>query len=336
MRRLFIVAVAVAAVSTPTTAVGAVQHHHDESQIVWTHRAAPGSEQIVAARADGSRLRQLTPALPDTFDLDATISPDGRRVLYGRETPDSVGTRMISVDGKRDRAIQLGCSDPCAGTIAATWLTNQRIAFTKVIGPFDLPNDSARSAVLYTAKPDGSDVRRLSPRGIDGVYEDSYARLAPDGRYLTFLRGRNDALSTAVFRMRPDGSDVRQLTPWDLRAENYDLSPAGLIVFETFGKGDPAGTGRDLASVPADCGSLTACTRKIRYLTNNGTSGRRSSNPAWSPDGSHLTFAARPSIEDENADIWTMRANGSDRRRVSTSPAFDYRPDWGQAPGRGR
>jgi dipeptidyl aminopeptidase/acylaminoacyl peptidase len=327
-----ILAAAVAAMvgSTPLTATGTAQHHQDEGQIVWTHRAAPGSEQIVVARADGSWLRPLTPALPDTFDLDATISPDGRWVLYGRETPGSVGTRLITIDGTRDRSIQLGCSDPCASTAAATWLTNQRIAFTKVIGPFEGPNGSARSAVLYTSKPDGSNVRRLSQLGIDGSYEDGFARLTQDGRYLTFMRGRNDPPASALFRMRPDGTDVRQLTPWDLKAENYDLSPAGLIVFQTFGKGDPTGTGRDLATVPANCGSLAACTRQIRYLTDNGTSGRRSSNPSWSPDGSHIAFAARPSIEVENADIWTMRYDGTALHQVSTSPEFDYRPDWGR------
>jgi hypothetical protein len=29
-------------------------------------------------------------------------------------------------------------------------------------------------------------------------------------------------------------------------------------------------------------------------------------------------------------DIWTMRPDGRDRSKVSRSPRFDFRPDWGR------
>ena len=73
-----------------------------------------------------------------------------------------------------------------------------RINFTRVMGPFDLVNDSARSAVLWTATLDGTDLQRLSEPGIDGVYEDYFARYSPDGSYIVFTRVRNDALHVAA------------------------------------------------------------------------------------------------------------------------------------------
>ena len=57
-----------------------------------------------------------------------------------------------------------------------------------MIGPFDLVNDSAHSAVLQTSTLDGSDPERLSEPGIDGVYEDYFARYSPDGSYIVFTR----------------------------------------------------------------------------------------------------------------------------------------------------
>src|SRR5215469_9874398 len=69
-------------------------------------------------------------------------------------------------------------------------------------------------------------MRRLSPRGIDGVYEDFHARFAASGKYLVFARLRNREFTVAIFRMRPDGSHVRQLTPWRLNADVPDLSLA--------------------------------------------------------------------------------------------------------------
>ena len=104
--------------------------------------------------------------------------------------------------------------------------SGRHITFTRVLGPIDPVSQSARSAVLYIARPDGSGMRRLSQRGIDGVYEDYHARFAASGKYLIFLRLRNRDGKTSVFRMRPDGSDVRQLTPWRLDADVPDLSLA--------------------------------------------------------------------------------------------------------------
>jgi len=213
----------------------------------------------------------------------------------------------------------------------------QRIVFTRVIGPFDQVNTSARSAVLYAARPDGSGMRRLSQPGIDGVYEDYRARYAADGQYLIFVRVRNSDIKSAVFRMRPDGSDVRQLTPWEVDADEPDLSLAvdgptkDLVAFETFGHGPPDGSQQDIATVPGTCRPLAACTGEIRYVTHNGSGPRTSFNPSWSPDGKRIAFTDALFPQDGPAigDIWTVRPDGSGRQQVSRSPRFEFRPDWG-------
>jgi hypothetical protein len=48
-----------------------------------------------------------------------------------------------------------------------------------VVGPFDLVNESVRSAVLHTVKLDGTGLRRLSQPGIDGGFEDYLLVLLP-------------------------------------------------------------------------------------------------------------------------------------------------------------
>jgi hypothetical protein len=165
-----------------------------------------------------------------------------------------------------------------------------------VVGPFDGPNDAARSAALWTAREDGTHARRLSPPDIDGTYEDVLANWSRDRSYIQFLRLRSDPrVESAVFRMRPDGTGARQLTPWDIDADMPDLSRAasgpskGLVVFETFGHG---GSALNVATVPATCPTLAACSAKIRYLTSNAPDGpANSTNPAWAPDGSRIALA---------------------------------------------
>jgi len=60
--------------------------------------------------------------------------------------------------------------------------------------------------------------------------------------------------------------------------------------------------------------------------------GRRTSNPQWSPGGCSLVFVDRSSIDEPNAEIWTTRFGGTEaqRRNISNSVNFDYRPAWGR------
>jgi Tol biopolymer transport system component len=312
------------------------------SRIVWTRNAAASPRaQIVSARPDGRQLRELTHPKKHDFDIDAQISPDGRRVVLERDSESAVKSVVVGAGGHNKRTLDLGCVDPCALDSAPTWLATDRLAFTRIVGPFDGPNNSARSGALQSARLDGSDRRRLSERGIDGKFEDYHAHLSPDGRYVVFTRVRDDPLAVAAFRMNVDGSRVRQLTPWKLGGDLADISPAtsgptkDLVVFETYGMGAPKGKNQNLATVPSTCRSLNDCGKHIKYLTEHGAGRVASFNPAWSPNGNRIAYTLFKGPDHDHpccvGNIWTMRADGSHRKAVSKSPRFEYRPDWGPA-----
>jgi len=307
--------------------------------IVWTTRADDGSEHLLIARGDGTHQRSLTPSTPDVFDLNAQVSSRGTWIAYEHNFPDGANIHLIRPSAADDHVVDVGCVDPCVAVVAPTWLSNKRLAFSMVIGPFDEQTGAPAANVLWSSRLDGSDVRRISKPGIDGTFEDTSLRVAPGRAYLTFSRFRNADSRRALFRMDLDGSHVRQLTPWEISAaEVYDLSTArsgptkGLIVFESYGRGDPDATFADIATVPSTCQPLTACTARIQWITDNAATGRRNANPQWSPDGSSIVFTDRSSIDEPNAQIWTMRYGGGPRRLISTSPNFDYRPAWGRVP----
>ena len=337
---LALAVVAVSLANAPTSASHPARGRTATTQgvIVWSEQSNDGSAQhLLIARADGSHQRELTPVIPDAFDIDAQVSPNGRWIAYEREAPSGDTVRLVRPSGARDHLLDVGCVDPCGGVDAPTWLSNDRIAFLLAVGPLD-ENGNAVSAVLFTSRRNGGHVRRLSEPGIDGLYEDRYARTSADRSYITFQRLRLADFANALFRMAPNGSHVRQLTPWELNADLYDLSTArrgatkDLIVFQSTGRGDPDQTFVDTGFVPATCTSLAACSAAIVWMTDNGATGRRTSNPQWSPDGSSLVFADRSSIDEPNAEVWTMRFGGteSSRRNISNSPNFDFRPAWGR------
>jgi hypothetical protein len=334
-------AIATLVTVAPASATSTGAAHRQPSTkgvIVWTHRVDDNSEQLLIARADGSHQRALTPSVAGNFDIDAQVSPRGGWVTYEHDSPGSETIHLVKPNGTGDHVLDLPCTDPCFGSDAPTWLSNRRIAFLRVVGPFDPVTGNAVSAVLYSVRVDGTHLRRLSEPGIDGVYEDRYARVSRDRSYLTFQRLRLADGHVALFRMAPDGSHVRQLTPWDLNVDLYDLSTArsgptkGLIAFQSVGRGDPDAAFIDIGFLPASCHSVEDCTSRIVWMTDNSATGRRNSSPQWSPDGSSLVFIDRPSIDDPNAEIWTTRFGGTEmhRRNISNSVNFDYRPAWGK------
>jgi Tol biopolymer transport system component len=322
--------------------VAYVGNHHG-SRIVWTRDDDPCCDtgHLVSARPDGTAQRVLTHPAAGSMDLDAVISPNGSTIVFERDLPDgSTQIRLIGSDGHGERAIDLGCTDPCAADLEPAWSPNGReILFQRVDSPFDPTTQDAASAVLWAAALDGSGVRRVSEPGIDGVLEDSHPRFSPRGDYLTFVRFRNADHTTAVFRMRPDATHVRRLTPWGLDADLPDLSQArsgptkDLVVFETFGPDVPAGQS-GIGTVPATCRSAADCAGKVRFLSHDPAGVQGSSNPAWSPSGDQIAFTVVSFIASPPAaDIWRMRPDGSQPRQVSHAPQFEFRPGWGLASG---
>jgi Tol biopolymer transport system component len=305
---------------------------------VWS-QIGERSARIVSAAPDGSGFRTLSDPRDGEFDIDPMPSPGGGRILFERDNEAGSVIVLMRADGSGERVLDTGCVDPCADDVGPTWAPDGRhVVFTRVVGPFDQPNNSARSAVLWSEDLHGGHLRRLSQPGIDGAYEDYRAHWTPGRRTITFTRVRNAPFDSAEFAMHADGTHARQLTPWELDADIYDLSQArtgptkGLIAFETFGHGAPEGGSSNVATVPSNCPNVRSCTARIRFLTHNGSGPAQSYNPAWSPDGTRIAFAHESHGAFVDADIWTMRADGTDRQRFTDDPDhWDFRPGWAPA-----
>ncbi len=289
-----------------------------------------GSAALVAGRVDGSHQRRLTHPAPRVRDSEPIRSPDGHRVIFNREYPDgTVGIGIVDVGSGRVRFVETGCQDPCFSDQGPDWTPDgKRLTFTRVIGPFDPVTGDAVSALQYSERLDGSDLRLLS---VPGNYEDNTVRFSPDGRYVVFTRDQTveGELHFAIFRMRSDSTHVRQLTPWDLNADRPAVSPArsgptaGLVSFETHGGGSP--TQGDVALLPSTCPTIAACSRVTRLVTHNTGTVKTSYAASWSPGGHRLAFAEEIG---SNVDIFTIRPDGGGRRQVTHLSVPEYSPAW--------
>jgi Tol biopolymer transport system component len=116
-----------------------------------------------------------------------------------------------------------------------------------------------------------------------------------------------------LWSVQPDGTDLRRITSTpDVEEAQASWSPDGRYV--AFRKRPAAGA--PFQVYVADVG--TGAVRRVSSSTVN------ESQPGWSPDGTRIVFR-RGERGAPNADVWVMRADGTDARPLVVTPGADER-----------
>ncbi len=176
-------------------------------------------------------------------------------------------------------------------------------------------------ARLFISNADGSGERPLTqPGSLD--YNPSWS---PKGDWIVFTSER--AGSADLYRIHPDGSGLDRLTDDPAYDDQGSFSPNEKeIVFVT-----------TRAEGRANLWVLDVGTRKARSLTSGNGGDFR---PAWSPDGKWIAFSSDRGSSLPPAkgrwerlhlvDIYLIRPDGSDLKRISAHGNFCGSPKWTQ------
>jgi Tol biopolymer transport system component len=152
---------------------------------------------------------------------------------------------------------------------------------------------------------------------------------------------------TLIYRRTPENPLVQDGDIWALDVEASKPDPANPVTHpvlqmtgdERYPTFSPDGTqiafrhGDDLVEPSGDeeVYVMNADGTNVRRLTDNADF---DSAPAWSPDGQWLAFehapgdTLTPGTEPQEKDIYVMRPDGSDVRRLTDSPGLDEGPVW--------
>jgi TolB protein len=252
--------------------------------------------QLCMINADGTAYQQLTNL--EAHSYYPVYSPLGGSVVYASNQNGGVFDLFLFIfEGAR----LLRLTNQIGNVISPTFSPDG----TKIL----FANRAAEGPTsLWTVDNTGEnpDLLYAGPNTIVAV------DWSPTGERIAFAMAVNQPDAYEVFIMNADGSNVRQLTRGVAGiGGSLDWSSDGkyLLMY--------AGPPGDKNIFLVDVGAETAV-----QLTNGGNNAASS----FSPDGQWIAFNSLRN--NDQADIFIMRPDGSDLRQVTNNPEPDWQPQW--------
>ncbi len=228
---------------------------------------------------DGSNARTLSLLVRLDRHQSPHWSPDGTHIAFvGFDKEYNPGFYTVRLDGYELTRL----ADARASSVAApVWSPN---GGWLALATVETDAEGTKHDVLYTVRPDGSFLTRVTPTDYGG----SVFAWSPDGDWLAFSNGQT------VYVTRPNGAELRQVAIGN--GVPLVWTPDGEeILIKRLGH-----------AVRADGGGL-------REWVSGGVPGIV--RTAWSPDGSRLAVLSAP--ESHSLMLYTIARDGMDKQLVA-------------------
>ncbi|HKD34449.1 MAG TPA: hypothetical protein VKB73_13450 [Gaiellaceae bacterium] len=298
MKRLLLVGVGALSAATIATGVAHAAFPGTNGKLVFeTNR--DGNEEIYTMNSDGTSRVDLTRSPAD--DTDPRWSSDGSRIVFASKRTGNYQLYTMNADGSGVTRVTHDANDDRR----PTWTADGHILFQ---------NGTFPNRAIFRIDADGNGLQHLTPASSD----NATVAAAPRGGRIAFSSTRGDG-TQRLYVANADGSAAHLVLPSPPGPETADVeadwSPRGNeLLFERFTFGGPVTT--DLYVVHADGSGL-------RRLTD--TPDRLELQPAWSPDGTKISFLGFTGVgtPDPHGAVYTMNADGSGVTEIST-PRIPY------------
>jgi TolB protein len=255
--------------------------------------------QICIMNADGTGSRRLT-TNDSKQHFYPSLAPDGQSVVY---------SAFVETDNYDIFELRLADGN-------VTHLTN---TYGVETGPEISPDGGSITYARYSSTSDNFQIYLANRNGKDaGNITRVYGwdpTWSPDGKRILFasdMRGSNQ-----LYTVKLDGSDLQVITNLPALRGRSDWSADGNYIVTYSGP---------------------AWNRELYIMNSDGTnshqltpSGGNSQGPSFSPDGKWVAFTAYFDDygDDHGCEIYVIRVDGTDLRRLTNNDYCDYQPRWG-------
>jgi Tol biopolymer transport system component len=274
---------------------------------------------------DGSGEQQVTHPPPGTIDDQPDWSPDGKLIAFER-CSDAAGCQAFTVaaGGGPPRQVHVRCQLGGACDVSApTWTPDGRLVVVLAQGR-ERANGGERQ--IQQASLELLDLARGTQRTIlkrtRWAGDIEAPAISVDGRTVVYTHANSwlskPADAASLYTVGIDGSANRRITPWKLGSGDHPtFSPDGSILFRSYE--DQETRQSQFMTVEPDGTGL----RQLTHLKD----GTLVLSASYSADGRWIVYAA--GVAGGNADLYVMRADGTGRRPLMRTSAWDSAPDWG-------
>ena len=282
-------------------------------------------------------------------NAEAYFRPDGKSLVFQSERDGAPCDQQYVMNLENGKVTRVSNGD--GRTTCGWWFKDgSRVLFSSTHGasPLAPPKpDYSKGYVwpvyptygIYTAKPDGSDLKLLYPKKLkkgEPIGYNAESVISPDGKKVVFTSDRGGDLD--IWTMNIDGSHAKQLT----HTLGYDggpwWSPDGKqICYRAYHPETP----EEIADYKAllaqhlirpttlDLYVMNADGSKQRQVTNEKKQNIASFAPSWTPDGKGLVFGTnREDPKRRKFEVYKINLDGSGLERITFGDQFDGFPNF--------
>ncbi|NJC98461.1 MAG: hypothetical protein C3F07_19950 [Anaerolineales bacterium] len=260
-------------------------------------------DEICIINADGSNWRRLTDTSLASFN--ANPSPDGESAVY--VVSDGETSEIYELNINTGKSMQLTNLERSLGSPEIS-PDNKFIIFHYPIG-----NNRVNNLQLWIMNRDGSDPHEFYSEPGRDVHDGTWS---PDGTQVLFAlgRGENNKLYVIDFNGREPkllnaSIDTRGRSDWSVN-DLISLDMGGAWAHEVY--------------------LMNADGSNLEQVSPGGLNAQGAS---ISPDGKWITFSGYTNVAGKDlasCEIYIMRVDGSDLRRLTNNGYCDYQPRWGK------